>query len=965
MRCFSTDRAWVGEADGIRLEIGVASKSSTSKAAAKTFMEKNQLGMHLTELTAKMLADQPEDAVKFLAENLRMQMLRGDTRSGSNFMLSKTTEKSTTSTAGGFTHHSAHLLDTPLVVSNSGQTKLIDLGPGKCTFYAYSIHHGEFQISYSSRDASFFESFVDGWRVEAFCDAVVDSYGLKVREHRASETHYTSLNKSERSNSQAQAQGAKSGTLALTAWDIQTIHVGLADPGARDAHHQQRAEEFLAAAEHILMGRGFPVWLRMFTPSQLLMFKLELFASEWLASHSNILHMMPKNVTFTGILSLHPFSSSMAMTASGDIPSMQLWTLPIGGRVPLAEGLISPGQKDETLDAAIATWRNRIRSELLHANFPLGLSGLWVGIADVYCTDMVMSKSVTLSRIEGAFQEMKQSNLRLLSNLVLVHEIIKKTFDEHAWFLFKRRWKVEACSEDLETSWTLGLYCQQMSQRKLENATHQAVTGLAIKPGLSRLLSPWSMPAGAFFEVPFIAWPTGAALLLDFGTSETGVYRFEPDIQHGCVRLVHEGKLPNPFYDSWVAKNLVWELAETIIKEFKLDDLVQKQGWRRVLLVGGATGGHRNMISEKADLRESVILFLQKVEEAMRKVLEVPICIRLFVPSGEYEAELELRSVQWLMGQTDLGIGAAGLSDAMLERTYLSMSKLGDFGIAARRPSALSLRSLSSTNDIVTVSKKRAKEQLQAHGVPPSVANTLDSTALKDPFSIEDFSKAAHADNSLQPLVRSCSFCGTISAGGGSCQLTLASHSTKSVAQLYSMPIGNRSPSNLAVFPSKGEIPEEKRVEWVMMIRGFLASSFPSQRMHGFFVGISAVYHAAKAAGIADRFIKQPEAVQAFSTCIAGLAPTDVRSISNLLLVREMIMGIFDEDSSFLFKRNWKVGDCTYVAGWTLGLYSSQFDSDHALRHTAAIQVQRCARGWLQRRLIDRKLGRKIVISNV
>mmetsp|Transcript_7912 Transcript_7912/g.18529 ORF Transcript_7912/g.18529 Transcript_7912/m.18529 type:complete len:921 (-) Transcript_7912:12-2774(-) len=919
MRCCSTFGAWEGDASGLNLKIRLQPKATYAKSEVKAYLDRDQLGLRLTQLLARLLKEEPDDPIKYLIEKLHHQK--------NNTRYSALKSHSTASKESGFSHNnSAHVLDLPLVVSQTGQAKIIDLGPGRCTFFACALSREQLQIQTKARDISFFESFVDGWRVESFSDAIVDSFGLKALPKEAQK-------------------------VVPTLEDMQTIFVGNTDPNTRNSHHERRAEDFLAASEHTLLTRGFPILLRMFAPSQLLIFKLELFASQWLASHSSILNMMPKNVTFSGILSSHPFSSNMAMAAGGNIPSMQLWTLPLGAMLPIAEGLFS---SPEVQDHEVLIWRSRIREELAKANFAVGISGLWVGISGIYdtmaevgCTDVVLSKAVTLARIATAIEKCPMSNGRNLSSLVFVQEMLRITFDEHSWFLFKRKWRVDSCKEELETCWPLGLYHQQMALKKHETATHQAVTGKNMKPGHSRLLSPWNMPAGAFFEVPYIAWPTGAAMILDFGTSETGVYKFEPDILKGQLQLVHEVKLSNPLYEC-VVKGSVSELAESIIKELKLADLVHIHRWRRVLLVGGATGQHRSMITEKSDVRERIIMFLRELEESMRQTLGVPVCFRLFVPSGEYEAELELRSVQWLMSQTDLGMGKA-LTPQMYEKTFAWMSR--NMAIqTARRPSAASMRSTMS-DPMKIVTKHTAQAQLRAMGVPPSVTLLLDSTALKDPFTVEDLQAAAESDRLLQPLIRSCSFSGTISAGGGSCQLTLGSGSSKNLAQLYSMPIGNRSPSTGGLFPAKGEITEEKRMEWTQQVKGMVGSSFPA-KLSGFFVGISAAFHAAKAAGIADRFVSQREAIAGLNTKIQGLDPTDSRSISNLILVREIIDGVFDEESSFLFKRNWTVGESTYVAGWTLGLYSTQFESDSDLRHTAARHLQRCVRGWLVRKMI-------------
>mmetsp|Transcript_34331 Transcript_34331/g.80332 ORF Transcript_34331/g.80332 Transcript_34331/m.80332 type:complete len:950 (-) Transcript_34331:7-2856(-) len=940
--CLGSDKAWESEPthDGVRLAVHVPSRASSkhSRAEVRRYLEEDKVGSQLLHLVTELLLQEPDDPLKFLLAEAQFNHAVHITKVGSG----------SSSVRQGTSSNVAHLLDLPWIVTQFGRAKVVDLGVECCSFYDCRLgRDGKIEVRWTRREASFFSSFVDGWRTDAFADALQDAF----RDLRPSEvTHATS----EIVNTGTGSATASSKLLELDHGAL-TVHLGHAAPSTQNEAQHGRAQEFLLATQNHLHSKGVEVNLKLFAPSQLLIVKLELFASEWLASHSDFLHLMPKNVEFTGILSSHNFASTMAMIASSRVPSMQLWSLPLGCLVPIAEGIFS---SPEVQEHEQIVWRNRVRNELSKANFGMGIGGLWVGIALTYdtvcevgCADMVLSKTILLERLEAARQVSSPTKQRFLSTLILLQEMIKVTFNEHSWFVFKRRWRVDVCKDELETNWPLGLFAQQLRARKVNKPTAKMQEAVVSNPNLGqrRLLSPWNMPAGAFFEVPYIAWPTGAALILDFGTGETGVYRFEPDIQNGGLTLTHEAKLPHPLVDSFVSKGLVSEFVTTIMDEFKLRDLVQNHGWRRVLLVGGATGAHRGIMTQNSEVRENVMIFLGKAEEAMSAQLAVPVCIRMFIPSGEFEAELELRSVEWLMSQPDLVLAQGGLSDMLIDRTFQTLMQ-SEGHMSPRSPRSGTSHKLEEPEP---VSKEAAKRRLHFRGVSALNTSALDCEALEDMFDADGLKKAAAEDANLQALVRSTSFCGTISAGGGSCQLALAGLTRDHLVQLYSMPAGNRSPVDNGLFPKKGEVSREKQLEWTLAARGLLASHFPQQKLQGFYVGISAVYHAAKSAGVADRFVSQSEAVGALTATLAKLERTDVRSIANITLVKEMIEGLFEPELTlFLFKRNWKVGDCTYVAGWTLGLYSSQFDVDSELREAAATQVQRFVRGHLQRRAI-------------
>eukprot|EP00928_Gymnodinium_smaydae_P072393 TRINITY_DN55767_c0_g1_i1.p1 TRINITY_DN55767_c0_g1~~TRINITY_DN55767_c0_g1_i1.p1 ORF type:complete len:582 (-),score=134.61 TRINITY_DN55767_c0_g1_i1:84-1829(-) len=184
-------------------------------------------------------------------------------------------------------------------------------------------------------------------------------------------------------------------------------------------------------------------------------------------------------------------------------------------------------------------------------------------------------------------------------------------------------------------------------------------------------------------------------------------------------------------------------------------------------------------------------------------------------------------------------------------------------------------------------------------------------------------------------------FSGTISAGGGSSQLslrrgTLAAGAApgeggagSSTAQLFSAPLGNKKPASEKLFscpPTPAEVDA-----WTDQVQQGLASSNFPRGIEGLVVGISATFYAAKEAGIDDRIISKAEAVEAFSRRLAAVlncgteaaaAKAAMRSAANVALVRALVQHALHDDCRILFRRNWKVGEAKAAATWSLGLYA-------------------------------------------
>merc|ERR1719330_250422 len=187
----------------------------------------------------------------------------------------------------------------------------------------------------------------------------------------------------------------------------------------------------------------------------------------------------------------------------------------------------------------------------------------------------------------------------------------------------------------------------------------------------------------------------------------------------------------------------------------------------------------------------------------------------------------------------------------MLDETWSMLETAGASSTCQLRSAGERLRSLGVRNEEVHAALQRAD---------------TDGGGTLEKF---EFISSVGVGSPLECLVRRCTFGGTISAGGGSCQLTLSGSMKSTTPQLYSIPVGNRVPIVQKIFSDP--VTMEERIEWIERIRDSLKKNRIPRNMSGLYVGISAMYYAAKCAGINDRIVTCPEAVAALAAAIADV----------------------------------------------------------------------------------------------
>lgn len=116
---------------------------------------------------------------------------------------------------------------------------------------------------------------------------------------------------------------------------------------------------------------------------------------------------------------------------------------------------------------------------------------------------------------------------------------------------------------------------------------------------------------------------------------------------------------------------------------------------------------------------------------------------------------------------------------------------------------------------------------------------------------------------------------------------------------------------------------------WRRMIKACCEEQMLPTSCRGLFVGISAVFYAAKAAGCANKILTRDEFLHELAKKITALGEKagkgTGRDTANLTLVYEVVNFMLHRTASIVCKRNWLVGSGSdkteFAATWTLGLY--------------------------------------------
>jgi len=375
-------------------------------------------------------------------------------------------------------------------------------------------------------------------------------------------------------------------------------------------------------------------------------------------------------------------------------------------------------------------------------------------------------------------------------------------------------------------------------------------------------------------------------------------------------------------------------------------------------IVMGLTGANRQLIrdDEKGRAKLDALIKAVNVELEMYNVEIIP-----YSPEDKDEAMYELCATEWLVQWGDLGVAGMTMSPA-----YRTLSGGRDTQVSLEdvQEEYKYLRADSELKRAFCAAGKEDDESFRRQ-------NSDGKTSI--PLSVRpvEFYNAFDANPALiRALVRSRMFTGTLSAGSGSCQMTLRSTGPSvETSQVHSVPLGNRTPlvsmeitdgventlfgkhlgktrelaqellldgpigkckATRPAWSEDGPVDKERLTLWYNLLQACADERGFASQKRGLFVGISAIFYAAKLAGC-DQMVLERDAfiakLDAKRDALLAKGGTDGRGLANLTLVMALVDFSLHRSAKLVCKRNWKVGPANaiesvdFVATWTLGMY--------------------------------------------
>jgi len=369
-----------------------------------------------------------------------------------------------------------------------------------------------------------------------------------------------------------------------------------------------------------------------------------------------------------------------------------------------------------------------------------------------------------------------------------------------------------------------------------------------------------------------------------------------------------------------------------------------RQAHRKMKIMICFTGANRQMLRDDREGRDKLDDFLSRLNKTLDVYgLE---CIP-YSPEDVDEAMYELWATEWVVQHGDLivegvtldkahrtlqdGRGDASTDWGEVQNTYSDLKAEYDLECAYREAGAPSANSR----------------------IMPSV--TCDA-----------FYKSFNSNEPLlRALLRARLFMGTMSAGSGSCQLTLRSKKEGESSQVYSLPVGNRTPlvtmkitsgheatlfnknrpatlkaaqallcknglysgvgtETQPAWPEDGPANQRSLELWSDLVTASVDELDLPTNCRGIFVGISAIFYAAKLAKCDGRLLMRDEFLASLKgkrDALMADGGQDGRGLSNLTLVIALVEACLHRSAQIVCKRSWTCDDQEFIATWTLGMY--------------------------------------------
>jgi len=483
---------------------------------------------------------------------------------------------------------------------------------------------------------------------------------------------------------------------------------------------------------------------------------------------------------------------------------------------------------------------------------------------------------------------------------------------------------------------------------------------------------------------------------MDLGGGEVGYYRYchlpdaPPKEQVTCMageklEWPGLGEVLNPDSDrtAELCQSLVTYLVrETSKKNEKLtspqEENPESEGQEvaSASLLVGITGEVAAELSEGRRSREPLELFLEDLEDELCTTSGKQWEIYYFLLRKEDEAFYERIAIGWLLENTDLKLTDTFAKDPKLEgymrRQTTSWALLsGRKNIGQMEQDEFIERFMPLSRQATF--ERRAWEALEWFRV-------MDEDGSGTITVSEMLNCMLESEDLLQAVIRHRLFVGTLAGGPRSVQLTVAEPDPEKEGEvlMHYAKVGTRSPVLWGLFPQE-EVTREVLLRWENLLVSVVdhvpltaeledldeaqhmshllqenhSQEWPSA-LRGIFVGISSMFYAARDAGITARLIQKKDCLNAFTTALEAElrdpkgAKEDPKKlqlhhqkVANLAMAHAFISRLLHDDAWLYFRRSWQMGQSSFIATWSLGVFLNGKRKDgHQAPNTAFTRVR-------------------------
>eukprot|EP00397_Hematodinium_sp_SG-2012_P001422 GEMP01001424.1.p1 GENE.GEMP01001424.1~~GEMP01001424.1.p1 ORF type:complete len:1011 (+),score=179.60 GEMP01001424.1:380-3412(+) len=442
--------------------------------------------------------------------------------------------------------------------------------------------------------------------------------------------------------------------------------------------------------------------------------------------------------------------------------------------------------------------------------------------------------------------------------------------------------------------------------------------------------------------------PCELTFILDIGTGEIGFYGYIMTKDKTVIQAPNaKRKIENTFFTDYLKNpNGVEKMGDLAVEMFlpviqahkanndgkELSDTEGKcmvrpatppQVSKNVKVFAGCTGANRVALMADKDLVVAAREFFRKVGSYAKEKRQLSIDFLLYSPESISEAEYELCAVDFLVQRANLNV----------ENIPLGPSGQQFAGFEIDEALQHMKRDLSG-DSLTLMDFIREFKDLKLNYQELAKIFTECKTKSANPKERTVSELYLHVPSSpvfLRSIVRARLFCGTLSAGGGSSQFTFKSTQNLSEVIYHSIPVGNKVPivtgldGAPAIWGEKRDLTQADLEEWRGIVKKQVERKNMPRNKRGFFVGISAIAYAAKAAKIADRIVPRDVFLQKIDDAVKALDRTNLKdrlTFSNLIMVYELVDWVLNRNAFICCKREWQHGSTEkFVATWSFGFW--------------------------------------------